>query len=477
MKLLFIGLGRIGLPQALVFANSGHEVFGYDIADDLLEQLRAGRAPFHEPHLEEYLRNNLDLRFHPTDDWKPHVGDADAIFFTLGTKAPDSESCLKDQSLNVPSIKHLLSQIFAVDTQRSSPVALIFRTTLPIGTIDALREFLESSLKLIHRKDFLITFVPERLVEGNAIREEESLPKIVGAYCDEAYDLVAQIFAPVGGALIRVSSPRAAEFCKLTDNSYRNTTFAFANEVAVTASALGLDAMEILGAVNTDYERNQIPSPGFVSGYCLGKDPYIFEYAFNPAFNDRGFQSLWYYGRRTNDFLIDFTVEQVVGALGRLGKSVGDAHITLLGLSFKDDVDDFRMSHAFQIIEGLINHGCFRFRLYDPYLEQNRYTQLPDSIDDFIEVRDNNLENPQLFKDTDVVIVGHRHQAIRRANDPAWLTRMRDLACLPLYVFDGWNVWREADGLDGIVYESLGYGMHRSDRRIKSRIASEVGIK
>ncbi len=461
MKLLFIGLGRIGLPQALVFANGGHEVFGYDIAEGVLDQLRAGEVPFIEPHLEEYLRGNLNIRFHPTDDWKTHLNDVDAVFFTLGTKAPDSESCLKDQSLNVPSIKHLLAQIFAVEMKRDSPLALIFRTTLPIGTIDRLREFLEESLHLTYGKEFLIAFVPERLVEGNAVEEEETLPKIVGAYCDAAYELVAKVFEKVGGSLIRVSSPRAAEFCKLTDNSFRSTIFAFANEVAITASALNLDVVEILRAVNTDYERNQIPSPGYVSGYCLGKDPYIFEYAFNPVFKDRGFQSLWYYGRRTNDYLIEFTVDQVVGALARLGKNVEDAPISILGLSFKDDVDDFRMSHAFQIIEGLMNHGCFRFRLYDTNLSRNRYTGLPSSISDFIEVQTDDLQDPMLFKRTDAVIIAHRHRAIREVNRKQWLERVRDLSNRPLYVFDGWNVWREARNVEGIVYESLGFGMTR----------------
>ena len=460
MKLLFIGLGRIGLPQALVFANSGHDVYGYDIARDVLDQLRAGEAPFIEPHLEEYLRRNLDVRFHATDEWKAHLADVDAIFFTLGTKAPDAESCLKDQSLNVPSIKHLLTQIFA-EVKRDRPLALIFRTTLPIGTIDRLREFLETSLRLTYGKEFWIAFVPERLVEGNALKEEESLPKIVGTYCDEAYAVIAKIFEKVGGRLIRVSSPRAAEFCKLTDNSYRSTTFAFANEIAITASALDLDVVEILDAVNADYERNQIPSPGYVSGYCLGKDPYIFEYAFNPVFKDRGFQSLWYYGRKSNDYLIDFTVEAVVNALGRLGKNVADAPVTILGLSFKDDVDDFRMSHAFQIVEGLMKHGCFRFRLYDTNLSKNRYTGLPSSISDFIEIHGDDLENPSLFDGTDAVIVAHRHQAIRHVNNEAWMKRLRDLSNAPLYVFDGWNVWREARKVDGIVYESLGFGMRR----------------
>jgi UDP-N-acetyl-D-mannosaminuronate dehydrogenase len=147
--------------------------------------------------------------------------------------------------------------------------------------------------------------------------------------------------------------------------------------------------------------------------------------------------------------------------LGRLGKNVENAPVTILGLSFKDDVDDFRMSHAFQIIEGLMKHGCFRFRLYDTNLAKNRYTGLPSSISDFIEIHGDDLENSALFDGTDAVIVAHRHQAIRHVNNETWMKRLRDLSNKPLYVFDGWNVWREARKIDGIVYESLGFGMKR----------------
>ena len=457
MKLLFLGLGRIGLPQALVFADSGHTVFGYDIEKGVLDQLNDRIVPFNEPHMEEYLCKTLDRSFFPITDWRCRIHEVEAVFFTLGTKAPDAESCLKDQSLNLPSIKHLLAEMFAVPGERKRPLALIFRTTLPIGSTDKLRQFLETSLSLKYGQDFYIAFVPERLMEGNAIEEEQRLPKIVGTYCESAFELISAIFEPVGGTIIRVSSPRAAEFCKLTDNSFRNTTFAFANEVAMTASALALDAKEVLEAVNADYGRNRIPTPGYVSGYCLGKDPYIFEYAFNECFRDRGFQSLWYYGRKTNDYLIEYTAERVIASLRSLSKNIENARISILGLSFKNDVDDFRMSHAFQIIERLMDFGCFRFRVYDPSLNRNRYTQLPASFEAFIESYDDKIDNPDLYRQTDAVIIAHQHSEIAAANTVCQMQKIRALANPPLYVFDGWNVWRQAQNVEGIRYESLGF--------------------
>ena len=179
-QLLFIGLGRIGLPQSLVFANQGFQVLGYDHDSHLQQNLQKKIVPFYEPMLDEYLNKTLDKTFHPLDKWENVVAQlpkVDAIFFTLGTNAPDSRACLEENTLNLSTIQTMLTKIFDVSFKKG--VVLIFRTTLPLGSTDQLKNWIEERYSLIENLDFHLAFVPERLMEGQAIAEEEGLPKII----------------------------------------------------------------------------------------------------------------------------------------------------------------------------------------------------------------------------------------------------------------------------------------------------------
>lgn len=453
--LLFIGLGRIGLPQALVFARTGFHVIGYDHDTHIARTLTEKKSPFYEPKLSEYLHVTIDNTFYPTSNWddvQKKLSEIDAIFFTLGTTAPDSRLCLEEKELNLDTIQTTLQKIFESSFKKG--VVLIFRTTLPLGSIDRLKKYIETQYPLTEGVDFHLSFVPERLIEGQAIQEEESLPKIVGTYNEAAFSIIKNIFNKLSGKIIRVADPKTAEFCKLTDNSFRNTLFAFANEVAMHAAENKIDVNEVIDAVNTEYARNTIQKPGFVSGYCLGKDPYIFEYGFNAEKNNRNdLRSLWYYGRRTNDHLIDYVVNKIIEKV----KSVRDPIITILGLSFKEDVDDFRMSHAIQIIQKLSEQGVQRFKVFDPNLGKNKYTMLPDYVNEKIIYQSHYL-NEDLFRASHAVLIAHRHADVVMLNKRKNLTQLLSLMEKPAYLFDAWNVWREACGIVSVEYDALGYG-------------------
>lgn len=454
MNVLFFGLGRIGLPQSLVFADAGHQVYGFDADPAVIDNLADGALPFDEPGMGELLAKHNGNGFKPVKDWKAILPEIDAVLFTLGTKAPDAVSCLEEAEGDISPVENILSELLTHPDVRKG-LLLVFRTTLFLGSTERLKAFVENRLHLREGEDCFMSFVPERLVEGQAITEEEHLPKILSGFSDRGVELVSQLFKPIGGKQVIVSSPTTAEFCKLTDNSYRNTMFAFANELAMWSSQRGVDANEVINAINADYDRNNVPKPGFVSGYCLGKDPYIFEYGFNGAGIGRDFQSLWYYGRRTNDTLVRFAIERIVRGLERVGKDVSAAKIAILGLSFKEDIDDFRMSHAFDLIDGLADAGAGRILGFDPLLEKNKYTRIPEKYGD------NRFEwtgsmTPDTFVDVDAVLIAHRHEILRKQT-PETLDVLLRNAPRPLVVFDGWNVWRPAQAIDGVHYEGLGY--------------------
>jgi UDP-N-acetyl-D-mannosaminuronic acid dehydrogenase len=454
MNILFFGLGRIGLPQSLVFADAGHQVFGYDADPAVVDNLAAGNLPFVESGMGELLVKHNGAAFKPVKDWRSIVSQIDAVLFTLGTKAPDATTCLQETEGDISPVQAILSELLTHPSVKKG-ILLVFRTTLFLGSTERLKAFIESDLNLRESEDCYMSFVPERLVEGQAITEEEHLPKILSAFSTRGVELVSELFKPVGGKQIIVSSPTTAEFCKLTDNSYRNTMFAFANELAMWSAQQGVDANEVIDAINTDYDRNNVPKPGFVSGYCLGKDPYIFEYGFNGAGIGRDFQSLWYYGRRTNDTLVRFAVSRVVEGLLRAGKDLSAAKVAVLGLSFKEDIDDFRMSHAFDLIDGLADAGVGRVLGFDPLLDKNRYTRIPDKYGD------NRFGwtcsiSPDTFADVDAVLIAHRHDVLRKQTAESLEVLLKH-APRPLVVFDGWNVWRPAQAISGVHYEGLGF--------------------
>lgn len=394
MKICIFGLGRIGLPITMVCADSGYNVVGIDINKRLVNSLNEGRTIFNEPGLKELLEKHLNKNFfpkHQDEDVASDLKEAEYIILAVGTgfaKYPDKP--------NLSTLYSVIGQLIATGLRGKT---IILRVTLPIGTSDGIKEFIEKKTGFREGKDFWFAFVPERIMEGNAIIEERALPKIVGTYNDEGFEKVRSFFERVGGEIVRVSNPQTAEFIKLIDNSWRNTRFAFANELAYLAEEYDIDVMEAIKSANLGYKRNEIPIPGPVSGYCLGKDPYLLELSFEKVTQRRGFNSMWYYGRRANDWLFEKVVEDIKGK-----------KVLVAGLSFKENIDDYRFSHGLAIIRGLLNKGC-SVLVYDPFFDNNLYTQLPQDISENVVV--SHSFEKALLKDIDTLIIATKHNEFK----------------------------------------------------------------
>ncbi|MEF8848303.1 MAG: nucleotide sugar dehydrogenase [Candidatus Thermoplasmatota archaeon] len=412
MKAVVFGLGRIGLPISLVCADSGINVTGIDVNKKLVSELKKGKTAFNEPGMQNLLKKNLGKTFHPKtqdEDVTDDIRQAEYIILAVGTgfaKYPEE-----------PKLTVLYSIIGQLVNAGIKDKTIILRVTLPIGTSEDIVELIENKAGLSEGKDFFFAFVPERIMEGKAIEEERSLPKIVGACSDQGFEKVQSFFDKIGGEIVRVSNPRTAEFIKLTDNSWRNTQFAFANELAFLAEENNIDVAEAIKCANQGYKRNQIPRPGPVSGYCLGKDPYLLENAFENIAEKRGFNSIWYYGRRANDWLNQKVVEEVKGE-----------KILLAGLSFKENIDDFRYSHSIEIIKDLIKNN-YEVYVHDPYLDKNEYTKLPVGIDKKV-VKVEDIENS--VKKVDTIIIATRHKEYEMLDSKSWRSDLK--------IIDLWNI-------------------------------------
>jgi len=455
---LIIGLGRIGLPQALSFAHAKIKVYGFDQNVEAVDALKAGKTPFFEPSMAKYLKATIHKTFFPHSSWPDlfkHLFEIDAIIFTISTGAPDESAIINEKELDFSSYFTLLDILFAKKTLLKKGIKLIVRTTLPLGGSDKLKECIETKYSLREGKDFYLAFVPERITEGCAIEELRTIPKIIGVYSDAAYGPIAKLFKTAGTKIIRVKNPITAEFCKLTDNSFRSTIFSYSNEIAMYASNFDIDVKEVIATVNNNYDRNFIPQPGFVSGYCLSKDPYIFASGYLKRMTGRDFQSVWFYGRKTNDYLVEFIAKKVLKQL----KDPVNNCVAILGLAFKEDVDDFRISHSLKMIESLVQKKIKNIKVYDPYLDRNVYTTLSKEALFNISEKTNHL-TPKFFANVDAIIVCNQHKALVDLNETKILTKLLQKTKKPCFLYDGFDIWKEAANVGHIHYEGFGFKLN-----------------
>jgi UDP-N-acetyl-D-mannosaminuronic acid dehydrogenase len=429
MRVSVFALGRTGLPLSLVCAERGFQVIGIDINKELVEQIKSRIIPFNEPGMEELLKKHLNKNFFPTTGINEEAKKSEYYVIAIGTKFS-----------KYPERGSLTNLFKVVDRILDSGIkdkTLIFRVTLPIGTTDKIKQRIEKA-GYIEGEDFHLAFVPERLMEGKAVEEEKCLPKVIGCYNNIGFDKVKKFFEKIGGEIVRVSEPKIAEAVKLVDNSWRNMRFAFSNEIAFLSDANKINALEVINAANRGYKRNKIPLPGPVSGYCLGKDPYLLEMAYDNVII-RGFNSVWFYARRANDWMYSKIVKEVKGK-----------KVLVAGITFKQDIDDFRNSHSLEIIDQLIAED-FVVVVTDPFLDKTTYTRLPNHLNNNVKKMDFN----KAIKDADTIIIATAHKEYRNID----LIDFQKNIKKGVKIIDLWNIFEgKLEKNSDIEYIGLGRG-------------------
>lgn len=334
-----IGAGRIGVPWAVVLAAElDIEVTCIDIDEDRVEALNHGEAPFNEPQLSEYLSRAVTSgNFKATTD-STAIRDHRYVAFTINAKRNEMAEFLD-------VVKEYASLL-------TSDQIIINRSTLPIDIIDRMQKTIEQYT------DGSPTFIvfPERLAEGTAIKEIESLPKIVGVDSRKGREAMLKLLDGLD-CDIRFTDTKTAMFVKLIDNSYRDALFAIANQIAYTADELGLNAHKAIALANYEYPRNDIPSPGLVGGKCLPKDPHFLtdeRVCDQPTTPD-----LFSATRRTNARLPSYIVTEILRRR--------PTEVAMLGLSYKQGVGDTHNSPAKAVAEELESQGVL-ISGYDPYV-------------------------------------------------------------------------------------------------------------
>jgi len=326
------GLGHVGLPLGLVWADAGLTVGAHDLDEPKKKLVNAGTMPFLEHGAEPILQRVLNKKFFVLKDVS-EIAKAKAVLITIGTPV--------DEYLT-PQLMVITKLADQLIPHLSSGQHIILRSTVFPGTSERLRDYFEARGLRLH-----VSFCPERIVQGHAVRELKELPHIVSSFTDEGRAYCAGIFRLLCDKIVEVGVAEA-ELSKLFTNTWRYITFAIANQFYMMSEKSGANSKELYRAMTEGYERGlNIPRPGFAAGPCLLKDTMQLSAFYTNNFN------LGYAAMQVNEGLPAFCVEQLRKNHDLKGMKVG-----LLGMAFKADVDDIRDSLSFKLRKLLVFHGA-----------------------------------------------------------------------------------------------------------------------
>lgn len=370
-----VGLGYVGLPLVAALANVSYRVIGIDINASKIKKLRETYEPdILEPGLTETLnRHRTKVEF--TTDYSYLMKNCDSIFITVGTPlTPDGNPNYAYLNSAVESIgKHL----------RKSQLIVLKSTVIPGTTENYVTPKLEKISGLKAGKEFYVAFCPERTIEGLALYELYTLPKIIGGINNRSTKYAVSIIEKLGGGIITVSSPIVAEICKLSDNLHRAVNIAFANEIGELCEKIGVDAYEVVSAVNDAYERTHLYQPGLgADGPCLSKDPKIFVYSMQKL----GMKAPMTSACIAKNMESTLRIASIIFEFVNMNKIV-KPKISLMGLTFKGspETDDIRGSPALKIWNSLQNElPEVEFKFYDPILKDFLSIPVSKTIEDCI---------------------------------------------------------------------------------------------
>jgi UDP-N-acetyl-D-mannosaminuronic acid dehydrogenase len=391
-----IGLGRVGLPLALSFADRGARVLGVDHDPAVLASIRAGRMPFAEAGTQELLdrvraSGRLELTERAAD-----AAQADDIVITIGT----------------PSFSHIESDLRQVRAALDDLLpllrpghALILRSTIAPGTTEYVAGYLEKRRGLRVGEDVFVAHAPERIAAGRFLEEITTLPCIIGGVGEASTDRTADVFGVFGAPIVK-TSPVQAELAKIWTNILRYATFALPNLLMMDCERYGANVFEVIDLINRDYPRGGIAQPGMTAGTCLRKD-----FAFSEERSNAPGMLLAV--SRVNEAVPLFLVEGIKRRIGGLASR----KVAVLGLTFKRDTDDERDSLSHKLIR-LLERELADVAVCDPHAPSPTQP-LTDAV-----------------RDADVVIVATNHSEFE---GPAALKDILGASSGECLLVDPWN--------------------------------------
>lgn len=356
-----VGLGYVGLPLAVEKAKAGFRTIGFDVQTSKVNMVNAGHnyiGDVVDSDLKKLVQTGM---LSATEDFE-FVRDVDFIAICVPTPL-DSH-----QQPDISYVKHSAQAIAKFLTKGT--MVVLESTTYPGTTEELVKPILEQGSGLKCGEDFYLGFSPERVDPGNLFYKTKNTPKVVGAIGEDATEVIASMYrAVLEGEVFTVLSPAVAEMEKILENTYRNVNIGLVNELSQLCNKMNINIWEVIEAAKTKPYGFQpfYPGPG-LGGHCIPLDPYYLswkarEYGFHTSMIESSMM--------VNDRMPEYCVERAGKILNRFKKSLNGSKVLVLGVAYKQDVDDYRESPAIRVIDELEKTGAV-VAYFDPWVKLYR---------------------------------------------------------------------------------------------------------
>ncbi len=353
-KIVIVGLGYVGLPLALLAKKNGYNVNGIVRSKHKADLINREICPFEDKNIAQELKQHP---FFVTIDFSI-IKKADIILICVPTPI---------DGYHKPDLEPIIAASKNIGSNLKMGSLIILESTVNPGTIrNLVIPLIEKESKLIAGRDFYIAHCPERINPGDVTWSVGNIPRVVGGLENKSLEKAVKFYRSILSANIKpMRSIEEAEAVKIVENCFRDINIAFVNELAMSFSLLGIDVLNVIEGASTKPFSFLPHYPGCgVGGHCIPVDPYyMIEYASGKGFSHR-FLSL---ARQINNGMPLYTVNLVIKELENQGKNLKNTTVTVLGISYKKNIDDFRGSPSFKIIKTLKKRGI-NVKSYDPHV-------------------------------------------------------------------------------------------------------------
>lgn len=350
-KICVVGLGYIGLPTSSMFATHGYQVYGVDVNKKVVDALNDGKIVIEEPYLDIMVQAAVRSG-HLIADTKPHEADA----FIIAVPTPMHEDKTAD-------MKYVTSAAEMIVPYLKKDNIVILESTSPTGTVeDVLVPILEKS-GLVIGEELFVGYSPERVLPGKILWELVNNDRIVGGINRVSAEKIRDLYRIFVNADIFLTKAKTAEMCKMMENTYRDVNIALANELAKICEESSINAWDVIKLSNKHPRVNlHQPGPG-VGGHCLAVDPW-FIVEKNPDL-----AKIIKLSRETNESMPVYVFEKIKHILEGIE---GANTVTILGITYKPNIDDMRESPITEIVE-LLEKESIDVKVYDPHVEMGNH--------------------------------------------------------------------------------------------------------
>lgn len=386
-----VGLGYIGLPTAVMFANHGHQVHGVDINEKTVRMIGNKELHIEENGLLERLEMAIDNGA-LTVDTKPVAADV----FIIAVPSPINA----DKTAELEYVRQATASVVPFLKKGN---LVVLESTVPPKTVEnvMLPELVQSGLAI--GTELFVSHSPERVIPGKVFTELVSNDRIIGGVNEESAHVTSDLYRSFVEGQMHETDTTTAELVKVMENTYRDVNIAFANELAMIAQNIGVNIWEAIKLANYHPRVNiHTPGPG-VGGHCIAVDPW-FLVELDPEKS-----KIIHLARKTNDGMPSYTAQLTANILE--AKGITNSKIAIFGLAFKGNIDDMRESPSLEVVEQF-THRNFNVTAYDPHIKVNNIAEQTQNAE-------------EALKDASALVILTEHQAFKDL-DPKTLTSMKN---------------------------------------------------